>query len=162
MPFSILFRNARILASALFFAVVALSLSAVAQSSVSSGTIQGTVTDATKAVVPNAKVEVTNPVSGLSRTVKTDGAGHFVVPNVPFNPYHLVISGPGFATYSQDVDVRSIVPVNLNISLNVKGSEEVVNVEAGGADLVESSPRFIPMSTATCSTSFRWKARPLR
>ena len=111
MPFSILFRNARILASALFFAVVALPLSAVGQSSVSSGTIQGTVTDATKAVVPNVKVEVTNPVSGLSRAVKTDGAGHFVVPNVPFNPYHLVISGPGFATYSQDVDVRSIVPV---------------------------------------------------
>ncbi len=142
MPFSILFRNARILASALFFAVVALSLSAVGQSSVSSGTIQGTVTDATKAVVPNVKVELTNPVSGLSRTVQTDGAGHFVVPNVPFNPYHLVVSGPGFATYSQDVDVRSIVPVNLNISLSVKGSEEVVNVEAGGADLVESSPTF--------------------
>jgi hypothetical protein len=32
--------------------------------------------------------------------------------------------------------------VNLNISLNVKGSEEVVNVEAGGGDLVESSPTF--------------------
>jgi hypothetical protein len=142
MPMSISFKSARILASAVFFAVVAFSLTAMGQSSVSSGTIQGTVTDSTKAVVAAAKVEVTNPVSGLSRTVFTDGSGHFLVPNIPFNPYHLVVSGTGFASRSQDVDVRSIVPVNLDISMNVKGSEEVVNVEAGGADLLENSSVF--------------------
>ena len=123
MPFSICLGNSRIFSSALFIAVVAVSLSAMGQSSGSSGTIQGTVTDPTRAVVAGARIELTNPVSGLSRTVFTDGAGHFIVPNIPFNPYHLVVSGAGFASRSQDVDVRSIVPVNLDISMNVKGSE---------------------------------------
>jgi hypothetical protein len=144
MTFSILSGNSRVLASALFLAVVAFSISAPlwAQSSVSSGTIQGTVTDPSSAVVAGAKVEVTNPVSGLSRTVMTDGAGHFIVPNVPFNPYHLTVTGSGFASYSQDVDVRSVVPVNLAIVMKIKGSEEVVNVEAGAGDLVETSSTF--------------------
>ena len=43
---------------------------------------------------------------------------------MPFNPYHLAVNGSGFAPYAQDVDVRSVVAVNLNITLQVKGSEK--------------------------------------
>ena len=32
--------------------------------------------------------------------------------NVPFNPYHLAVTAKGFAGYTQDVDVRSSVPVD--------------------------------------------------
>jgi hypothetical protein len=42
-----------------------------------SGTITGTVTDASGAVVPGATVSIENPVSGLARSAKTDGAGHY-------------------------------------------------------------------------------------
>ena len=76
----------------------------------------------------NASVEVRNPVSGFSRNAVTDVAGKFTFPNVPFNPYHLMI-GQGFAPYSQDVDVRSTVPVDLSIALKVAGSSESVTVE---------------------------------
>src|SRR5689334_923408 len=86
-------------------------LSAYAQSG-SSTSIIGTVVDPSGAVVSNATVEVRNPVSGFARTVVADTAGAFVVPNVPFNPYHLTVSGKGFAPYAQDVDVRSIVPIS--------------------------------------------------
>ena len=44
--------------------------------------------------------------------------------------------------YAQDVDVRSIVPVNVNITLQVKGSSESVTVEAAGEDLLENDPTF--------------------
>ena len=74
--------------------------------------ISGTVTDATGAVVTNASVEISNPVSGYHRTATTD-LGEFRFTNVPFNPYHLTVALPGFSIYSQDVDVRSSVPVNL-------------------------------------------------
>jgi hypothetical protein len=118
-----------------------LSLTAHAQSGGNSTSVTGAVTDSTGAVVTNATVELRNPVSGFERATQTDSSGKFTVPNVPFNPYHLTVSGEGFATYVQDIDVRSVVPVALSISLQVKGSSESVNVEAAG-DLLENDPAF--------------------
>ncbi len=73
----------------------------------SSGSISGVVTDSTGAVVPKATVEIHNPVSGYDRTTATDTSGNFSFANIPFNPYHLTVSLPGFTSYGQDVDVRS-------------------------------------------------------
>src|SRR5882672_11139075 len=125
----------------LLIAVFALCYNAVAVQN-SSGTIQGVVTDPSNAVIAGAKVEIHNPVSGYDRTVTTDGAGKFSLPNVPFNPYHLIVTGKGFASFTQDVDLRSVVPVNLNIGLKVTGATEVVTVEGGGADLIETDTTF--------------------
>jgi hypothetical protein len=63
-----------------FIAVVFLfCCQAAAQTSGSSGTIQGVVMDPSKAVVAGAKVEIHNPVSGYDRTVTSDGAGRFSI-----------------------------------------------------------------------------------
>jgi Carboxypeptidase regulatory-like domain len=120
--------------SAAFLAVfyLAFGINVNAQSGGSSTSVTGTVADPTGAVVANAVVEIRNPVSGFERTASTDAAGKFTIPNVPFNPYHLTVAGPGFSPYAQDVDVRSVVPVNVNITLQVKGSAESVTVEAEG------------------------------
>jgi hypothetical protein len=110
--------------------------------SASSTSITGTVVDQSGAVVTNATVEVRNPVSGYFRSAVTDAAGRFVVPNVPFNPYHVSVTGKGFAPYAEDVDVRSTVPMNLSITLTVSGSAESITVEANGEDLLENTPTF--------------------
>ena len=96
----------------------------------------------TGAVVPNATVEILNPVSGYSRTAATDSAGKFTFPNLPFNPYHLTVTAKGFGPYVQDVDVRSQVPVNVSVSLQVSSSSETVTVEASAEDLLENEPTF--------------------
>src|SRR5580693_7541368 len=106
-----------------------------------SGTISGTVADPSAAVVANATIEIHNPVSGLDRTTTTDSSGAFNFPNVPFNPYHLSVTAAGFAPYSQDVDVRSGVPVNVKVSLTVAGTSSTVTVE-GGNDLLENDSTF--------------------
>jgi hypothetical protein len=130
------------LSSLAFIAVVFLfCYHASAQTSASSGTIQGVVTDQTNAVVAGAQVQIHNPVSGYDRTVISDGAGRFTISNVPFNLYHLTVTGKGFAPYAQDVDVRSVVPVNLSIGLKA-GATETVTVEAGAADLIEADTTF--------------------
>lgn len=129
--------------SLVFIAVIFLfCYQAVAQTSGSSGTIQGVVTDQTNAVVAGAQVQIHNPVSGYDRTVTTDGSGRFTISNIPFNPYHLTVTGKGFAPYAQDVDVRSAVPVNLTLGLKITGTTETVTVEAGGSDLVEADTTF--------------------
>jgi len=123
----------------LLFSVFALV--SQAQSGGSSTSVIGVVVDPSGAVVANATIEIRNPVSGFERTTVTDNSGRFSIPNVPFNPYHLSVTGQGFNPYAQDIDVRSVVPVNVNISLKVAGSAETVTVEAGG-DLLENDSTF--------------------
>src|SRR5438270_11734590 len=89
-----------------------LGINANAQSG-NSTSVTGTVVDPSGAVVPNVKVEIRNPVSGFSRSTVTDNAGRFSIPNVPFNPYHVTVTKENFAPYAQDIDVRSVVPIDL-------------------------------------------------
>jgi hypothetical protein len=107
-----------------------------------SGTIEGVVKDQSGASVPGAKVEIANPVSHYQRGTTTDTDGNFRFTNVPFNPYHLVVTASGFGSVSQDVDVRSTVPVNLPIALKVGSAATTVTVEANGGDLVENDSTF--------------------
>ena len=108
----------------------------------SSGTINGVVTDASGAVIPGATVTVMNPVSRVTMKVVADSSGHFKIPNLAFNPYHLTVSAPGFATLVQDVEVRSVVPVALTEALQVNAENTVVNVEATAGDLIENDSSF--------------------
>jgi hypothetical protein len=113
-----------------------------AQSAGSAGSITGAVVDPTGAVVANATVEIQNLVSHYDQSTKTDSKGNFGFTNVPFNPYHMAVSAGGFAATVQDVDIRSEVPVNLKVTLQVTGSRETVTVEASATDLLENDPTF--------------------
>jgi hypothetical protein len=154
------YKKSRFAASAVVFCL-ALGLRAEAQSN--SASIGGTLLDPSGAVVANATVELHNPVSHFDRSTTTDSSGKFSFSNVPFNPYHLSVMGAGFASYAQDVEVRSAVPLDIKISLKVAGSSESVTVEAAG-DLLENDPTThtdidralfdkIPLESASSSLS---------
>jgi hypothetical protein len=128
-------------AAFLAISFLSIAISTFGQSAGNSTTINGTVLDPSGAVVPNASVEIRNPVSGFERATTTDSAGRFAIPNVPFNPYHLIAKSQGFAPSVQDVDVRSVVPINLTIDLKLQSSE-TVTVESDAADLLENDPTF--------------------
>jgi hypothetical protein len=126
------------------FAVLLASLhflgaSVVSAQSGNSAAINGTVVDPTGAAVVNAIVELQNPVSGFDRTTNTDTTGSFTFTNVPFNPYHMTVIAPGFASDVQDVEVRSSVPAEVKISLKLAGATTTVTVTAG-EDLLENDP----------------------
>jgi len=107
-----------------------------------SGSIEGTVKDPSGAAVVNATVEISYPVTGFRRTATTTSDGTFRFTNVPFNPYHLMVTAEGFAIFSQDVEVRSTVPARADISLKVGTAVTSVTVESNGGDLVEKDPTF--------------------
>jgi hypothetical protein len=86
-----------------------------------------------------ATVTIVNPVSGLRRETTTDEMGRFVFRNLPPNPYHLTVAVQGFETLSQDVDVRSAVPITLDLGLKLAGTTQTVEV-IGKADLLEANP----------------------
>src|SRR6202171_900326 len=124
------------------FLVLSLSILFLAPSdrAQSSGTIEGTVKDASGAAIPNATVEIHNPVSQFEHSTTTDNDGRFRFTSVPFNPYHLVVAASGFAGFSQDVDVRSVVAVNLTALLKVASAETSVTVQGEAGDLLENDP----------------------
>ncbi len=127
-----------------YLACLALALSCVAISyaqstSANSGTIRGSVLDPSGAVVPNASVEIQNPVSRYDRTTKTDPRGNFEFDNIPYNNYHLSATAPGFQGGEQDANVRSPLPVEVKISVMLGAANASVNVTTGG-DLVETDP----------------------
>jgi hypothetical protein len=138
MPTSYKWRLAAILAVTFISTAV---WAADGQSAGNSGSISGTVLDPTGAVVPNATVEIRNPVSHFDRSVTTDSSGSFSIPNIPFNPYHMTVTAEGFAPTAKDVDVRSVVPLSLSLSLQVPGSTTSVTVTDAG-DLVENDSTF--------------------
>src|SRR5258708_4458381 len=106
------------------------------------GSIDGVVKDSSGGVVAGAKVEISFPVTGYQRETTTGSDGTFRFSNVPFNPYHLVVTAPGFASSTQDVDVRSSVPVSIPIGLKVGTAATSITVEANGGDMVENDPSF--------------------
>ena len=106
----------------------------------SSGTIRGSVMDPSGAVVKGATVEIQNPVTAYSRSVRTDDLGNFELANVPFNPYHLSVAAPGFAAFQQDVDVRTPVPVELKVEMKLGTETTSITVQAEANDLIETTP----------------------
>jgi len=145
-------------------AMLALAVARVTAQVGTSGEIDGTVLDPSGAAVPQATVEISNPVSGFVRSTTTNNTGGFTFPNVPFNPYHLTITATGFAAYVKDVDVRSIVPVTVQASLKLGIVSGSVTVEAGAEDLLENTSTFhtdvdrglfdkLPLESASSSVS---------
>lgn len=129
---------------ALRFAILALSLFVFAPlgRAQSSESIEGVVKDSSGAAVPNATVEIHNPVSRFERSSTTDNEGKFRFTNIPFNPYHLEVRAPGFADFSQDVDVRSPIAVSLAVNLKLASASATVTVEDTAVDLIENEPTF--------------------
>src|SRR3982751_3280848 len=94
------------------------------------GTIIGTITDPSGAMLPNAEVSLTNSATGYSQTTKSEAAGAFRFANVPHNQYRIQVTASGFQTYQQTVPVYTQVPIQIKTALVLAGSVEQVTVEA--------------------------------
>jgi hypothetical protein len=144
--------------------ILCFATGAVSAQTGNSGSLEGTVKDPSGATIAGATVEISNPVSGYTRTATTGADGAFRFTNVPFNPYHMVIAAAGFATSTQDVDVRSSVPAVAQVALKLGAAATSVTVEANGGDLVENDSTFhtdvdrnlfdkLPLESASSSVS---------
>ena len=113
---------------------------AQAQSLGNAGTIEISVLDPTGAVVPNAKATLSNPITGYSQSAQAGSDQKIRFINVPPNQYHLSVTSAGFSAFTQDVAVRTSVPIKVQASLALASEATTVEVEAMGADLVENDP----------------------
>src|SRR3990172_8900148 len=103
------------------------------------GTIQGTVTDGTGAVIPGATILATNMETKLQRTAESNSAGLYVLPNLPPGTYRVYVSMQGFQTSARE-NVALVVgqELVLNTTLQVGEITQTVTV-TGEASLVNTS-----------------------
>src|SRR5579875_2454540 len=80
------------------------------------GSISGTITDSTGAVMAHVQVNVKNQGTGEERTVTTDDSGHYMVPLLPVGTYSVTASANGFRS-SEDRNVNLEVQQNRTIDL---------------------------------------------
>ncbi len=128
-------RPVRKLCLAMMMALLPLSVGhAMAQSS--SGTVTGTVTDPSGALLPGASITVTDLSSKKVLTSVTNKTGQYVMTDVPTGHYSIAATKPGFATDQipeQEVLVGAQTTANFRLSI---GSESTtIEVQASNADL---------------------------
>jgi hypothetical protein len=93
------------------------------------GTITGSVTDVSGAVVAHAAITVTNVGTGIQKSFVTDQNGNFVASSLPYGTYVVMIRASGFAeNKSQPVALNVGATVQLNLTLGVAASQESVQV----------------------------------
>ena len=104
---------------------------AVAQTQITTGTIQGTVLDANGAAVPGATIEAKNVDTNFVRTTTSDDDGRFVAPQLPSGRYTVTVSKTGFATLVvEKADLTVGQAMNLPLSMKVSSVQETVTITA--------------------------------
>ena len=106
---------------------------------ITTGVIQGTVTDATGAALPGVTIEARNVNTNLVRSLVTENDGRFVFLQLPPGTYRLNFSLSGFATHVQDnVELTVGQTITLPIAMKVSGLAETVTV-SGTPRVIEST-----------------------
>src|SRR5579872_2974688 len=101
------------------------------------GTLIGTASDASGAVVPGTRVELRDTSTGATRTATTNAAGQYSFPGVPPGTYTVKASHTGFADFTvPKVDIEIGKSYTVNLKLEVGTAQQVVEVTATpGAEL---------------------------
>ncbi|MBE0660587.1 MAG: TonB-dependent receptor [Bryobacteraceae bacterium] len=113
---------------------------AAAQSLAGLGAINGVVRDASGAVVPAAKVVVSNAQNGIRRNLETNESGLFAAPSLaPGEGYEVSVLKEGFAAYTaKEIAIQVGQNVTLNVNLDVKAQTQEVTVTTS-APIVDES-----------------------
>ena len=96
------------------------------------GAISGAVQDPTGVMIGGATVTITNPATGMVRTLLTNGVGQFNAPALPAGEYQLKAELHGFVTVEQTVLVLNVgSTLTLRLAMKPGGVGETINVAAG-------------------------------
>ena len=107
------------------------------QSQATTGTIEGTLSDQTGAVLPDVNITLKNVETGIVRVLLTDDHGLFRAPLLLVGHYDVSAEGPGFSTFQRTgVELTVGQTVTMNIQLVVAGTAQAVSVTED-APLVE-------------------------
>ncbi|HEY3824965.1 MAG TPA: carboxypeptidase-like regulatory domain-containing protein, partial [Bryobacteraceae bacterium] len=97
------------------------------------GTLTGTVSDPTGAVVPNATIQVKNTQTSSVYSIGTSNTGNYTLPNLPVGTYELTVDASGFKKFNRPgiaIDVAATVRVDATLQVGAATDTVTVNAEA--------------------------------
>ncbi len=106
------------------------------------GNIQGTISDPSGAVIPNARVTLTDSATMVKHQTASSSGGVFSFPNLTIGTYNLSITATGFKTYSRTgivLEVGSNIGVNVNMEVGTANQEVHVQATALALQTQDSS-----------------------
>lgn len=104
------------------------------------GTLLGTVTDPSGAVVPNVTITYTNTATGVGRTTTTNDAGQYVIPDIQIGTYDVKATAQGFkAQERKGVVLNASDRVRVDFQMAVGAASETVTVEASALNIQTDS-----------------------
>ncbi len=134
--------------------VVLASVFSAAQTQITTGVIQGMLTDPSGAVVRDATVEAKNLATNFTRTATSDANGRFILLALPPGRYTLRVTAPGFATVVQEnVDLTVGQAISLNLPLRVSSTAETITVSATPTIEVTKTENSTTLNPITISTT---------
>src|SRR5580698_3060531 len=135
------FKNQVVVAVVLFAAVVFLGFTRLHGQATATGSIQGTITDQSQAVIAGAQVVATFKATGTVRNATTSDTGAFRFDFVPAGTYEVKITRAGFASVVQTVEVLVGQSGIVNLTLSPGTATQVIEVagEAPVVDLTKTS-----------------------
>ncbi len=117
--------------------IVVVFSAAIGSSQISgTGSIQGSVADATGAVIPEAGIVLTNIATGVARNTVSSHTGLYSFPNIDIGTYTMTVTAPGFKTYDQQRIILEVgSSIGINVVMTVGETSQKVEVEALGLAL---------------------------
>jgi len=112
----------------------------LAQTNVGNGSIQGSVTDPSGAVVSGAKVTISEKSKGVSSVRTSDSKGSYTSGSLIPGVYSVRVEAPGFKTTEVPVTVQVDNTANANVKLEVGQTSQVVEVEASSVQVNTEQP----------------------
>src|SRR5215471_6601935 len=107
------------------------------------GSVSGTITDPTGAVVPNASVTLKDEGTGITKQTTANSQGEFLFPDLNFGTYELTVNVQGFRTERvAHLKVLAGRVSDVSVKLNVGQSSETVTVE-GSAPVMDTTSNLI-------------------
>ena len=132
-------QTAILLALAVFIAVAP----ATAPAQISTAAINGTIRDATGAVIPEADIVLTNVGTAVEHRTVSNNVGNYVILLIPPGRYTLDVSKEGFTTArDEDVNLEVNQTATYNLTLAVGATTETITVEAVGAEIESSTSQL--------------------
>jgi hypothetical protein len=110
---------------------------AIAQSG--AGSIEGTVTDSTGAILPGALIHVVNHATNVASDTKASGSGSYQVPGLFTGTYIVTVTAPGMETYQKTVQLLVGQNAAINFSLKAGSVSQKVEVNANAVQLVTTN-----------------------
>jgi Carboxypeptidase regulatory-like domain len=129
--------------------ILLLSLSMLGQSTVGSGSIVGTVTDPSGAVVNGAKVTITNTATGQTIETTSNSAGAYASGALLPGSYKVQVSTKGFSTVSSTVVVQVGNTSTVNAKMSLGQETTTIEVQGAAVQVNTEQPTVQGVLTAT-------------